>query len=68
MPKKKLPKIDLDACVGCEACVSACPESVLEMNNDSKAVLKDANKCNSCGTCADSCPSEAIKMEDQDVK
>jgi electron transfer flavoprotein alpha subunit len=66
MPKKSLPKIDLDTCIGCSACVSACPAGVLEMDGD-KAKLKDAAGCTSCGACVDSCPVTAIAMEDRNI-
>jgi len=64
MPTKKLPKIDLDACIGCGACVSACPVNVLDMPSDKAKVAKPAD-CTSCAACVDACPVSAIVMEDQ---
>ena len=66
MPKKSLPKIDLDGFIGCSACISACPASVLEMDGD-KAKLANAAGCTSCAACVDSCPVTAIAMEDRDA-
>lgn len=66
MAKKSLPKIDLDTCIGCSACVSACPASVLDMDGD-KAKLKDAAGCTSCAACVDSCPVSAIAMEEREA-
>lgn len=68
MPKKKMPKIIPDSCVGCESCVTACPESCLEMNSDNIASMTKPDKCTSCESCFQACPSEAIKMEEQDYK
>jgi electron transfer flavoprotein alpha subunit len=65
MPKKVYPKIDVDACIGCGACVSACPVSVLDMPSD-KAVVVKAEACTECGACVDACPVSAIVLTEQD--
>ncbi len=44
-------------CVGCGACVDACPEGAITC--DDIAVI-DASKCIDCGSCIDECPSSAI--------
>ena len=51
--------ISEDACIGCAACVSACPVESLSMVND-KAVVDD--NCIDCGACIDECPTEAITL------
>jgi len=66
MAKKKLPQIDRDACIGCSACVSACPVSALDMDGD-KAKLVKPVECTSCGACVDSCPVSAISMAEKDI-
>ena len=47
--------IDKEKCIGCGACVGACPVEAITMSDDGKAVI-DAEKCISCGTCVAVCP------------
>jgi electron transfer flavoprotein alpha subunit len=53
-------KVAKDTCIGCGACVSACPFGALEMQDD-KAHVTDA--CTSCGACVEICPVGAIERE-----
>ena len=55
-------KVDLEECLGCEACLSSCPNSAITMEEE-KAVI-DKELCDECLTCIDACPAEAIKQED----
>ena len=47
--------IDSEKCIGCGACVGACPVEAITMADDGKAVI-DPEKCISCGTCVAVCP------------
>ena len=54
-------KIDLEKCVGCEACVGTCPVEAIAMKYGKAAVAED--KCIDCGACVAGCPAEAIVQE-----
>lgn len=51
-----MPTIKAEDCVGCGACVDACPENAITM--DDIAVI--GADCIECGACIDECPSGAI--------
>jgi electron transfer flavoprotein alpha/beta subunit len=48
-----------EKCVGCGACLKACPYDALALE-DNLAVVKES--CTLCGACVDSCPYEALVM------
>ena len=54
--------IDKEKCVGCGACVGACPVGAIAPDADGKMVI-DQEKCISCGTCAAVCPVDAPVSE-----
>ena len=50
--------IDQEKCVRCGICVSACPQSAIEVGAD--GIAKIGISCNFCSACIDKCPSQAI--------
>jgi len=53
--------IDSEVCLGCGACVDACPSEAISEQDDKYVI--DADGCNDCGACEDECPEEAISAD-----
>jgi NAD-dependent dihydropyrimidine dehydrogenase PreA subunit len=56
---RPLPIIDAAKCNGCGICIPACPNHVLEMQ-DEKAVVSNPQACEYAGECELICPTQAI--------
>jgi len=54
------PQIDALACIGCGACVTACPENTVLGIVTGKAVIINGLKCVGHGLCEEACPVEGI--------
>ena len=61
------PEIDLSQCIGCGACVRACPEEgVLDLLHGQAVVVHGA-RCVGHGRCAEVCPAGAIALTFADL-
>lgn len=52
-------EVDNEICVGCGACVDACPVGAIKLEGGI-AIVSDG--CISCGACVSSCPTNAITL------
>ncbi|MBR2991372.1 MAG: 4Fe-4S binding protein [Solobacterium sp.] len=51
--------IDKDLCIGCGACVGACPVEALSLDDEGKSTVDEA-LCIDCHSCIATCPVGAI--------
>src|SRR5512134_2859442 len=61
-PVSQHPQVDVSHCIGCGACVGACPEvDVLAVVGGTAAIV-NPHKCIGHGLCAEACPVGAIEI------
>jgi thioredoxin reductase/Pyruvate/2-oxoacid:ferredoxin oxidoreductase delta subunit len=61
-PRAQHPHIDVTWCIGCGACVKACPEGDVLAVIGGKAALVNGPRCIGHGLCAEACPVGAIEI------
>ncbi len=61
-PKAQHPHIDVNYCIGCQACTTVCPEGDVLAMLGGKAVIVNGYKCIGHSLCAEVCPVGAITM------
>ncbi len=64
--KRKIIRIDTEACNGCGACAAACHEGAIAMV-DGKAKLMREDYCDGLGDCLPACPVDAISFEEREA-
>lgn len=55
--------VDSERCVGCGACVPACPFGALAMGET--LVVCDGDRCTGCGACVPVCPVDALALPEK---
>ena len=55
---KGIKKVDPEKCVGCGACVEACPWHMPTVNPETNK----SSKCIACGACVAGCPTGALQI------
>ncbi len=68
LPVAQFPFIDPQDCIGCGACVRACPEGDVLGVVGGTAVVINGLRCVGHGRCADACPVAAIEIGLGDLK
>ena len=52
-----------DACSGCRTCMSLCPYSAVNFNDEKNVAWVNEALCKGCGTCVAACPSAALQQK-----
>ena len=54
----------INKCIGCQACVRACPTKTIHWHEKTRKVTIDLDGCIFCGMCEEVCPVDAIKLKE----
>ncbi|MEA3399695.1 MAG: 4Fe-4S dicluster domain-containing protein [Armatimonadota bacterium] len=63
-----LPQVDVDRCVGCGGCAAVCPSRlirIVDIDQQTRALIFLYERCIYCGRCEEVCPEGAIEMTDR---
>lgn len=56
-------RVRRDWCKGCDICINACPENILELDETERIFVTDIDQCIFCGICAERCPDFCFSLE-----
>ncbi len=56
--------VDIEKCIGCGACVNACPVSLYKIVKEKPKVMGNPDKCVLCRACETACPTGAITISE----
>jgi thioredoxin reductase/NAD-dependent dihydropyrimidine dehydrogenase PreA subunit len=62
----RLPQVDAARCLGCHACVDACPFDVLAVEKH-VAVVARPDECCGVGACEQACPNGSLRLAEEGV-
>ena len=66
-PRVRLPTINPSSCLGCSACVDACPFDVLAIDRFVAVVARPSEMLRRAVLCADACPNGSLRIADGEV-
>ena len=55
-------RIRQDVCIGCGACVEACPGNLIRLAGDGLAAMRRPRDCWGCTSCLKACPTGAVEF------
>jgi len=55
-------EIDFEKCIGCGACVNACPVSLFEIVDEKSKLTGNVDDCVLCRACETTCPVGSITI------
>ena len=60
-----LPGLSDETCTLCNACVEACRENAIELDEENTLPVIDYSKCIMCAKCITACPTETIQKKEE---
>jgi ferredoxin len=55
--------LDINTCIGCQACVGFCPIGAMRKSDE----RMEPFKCISCGACVRACPENALELVEKEI-